>query len=28
MLLGGAIKWPFVARTSQWHRAFAFPTAD
>jgi len=27
-LLGGVIKWPFVARTRRWHRLFAFITAD
>jgi hypothetical protein len=27
-LLGGVIKWPFVARTPRWHRLFAFITAD
>jgi len=26
-LLGGVIKWPFVARTPRWHRLF-FITAD
>ena len=26
-LLGGVIKWPFVARTPRWHRQFAFITA-
>jgi hypothetical protein len=27
-LLGGVIKWLFVARTPRWHRLFAFITAD
>jgi len=27
-LLGGVIKWPFVAHTPRWHRLFAFITAD
>jgi hypothetical protein len=27
-LLGGVTKWPFVARTPQLHRLFAFITAD
>ena len=27
-LIGGVIKWPFVARTPRWHRLFAFITAD
>ena len=27
-LLGGAVAWPFVARTPRRHRLFAFITAD